>query len=296
MKARIVQFSPVLGGIYSNFNYHSEQIKKAVKDKADLIVFPELSLTGYQLKDIIYDIPEKKINKIVDRLMELSRDIDIVAGLPFGEGAGIYFNSVICFSGGKILHNHKKVQLPNFGMFSEAMIFRAGTEFRPFRLGNLTAGILICREILFPVNAYLYYLQNTDLIISVSNSPHRGMGPEGFVSHKLWERMGEVYSIHFHQNVIFCNRTGFTDGRVKARTPAWPGRRTLSKGLALANCEFAAAGHSETLVTYGVVECRRSVSKAGVIVEFDCNVINRVEPFVSVATKNYRFCSLNIHL
>ncbi len=212
MKARIVQFSPMLGNVEWNFNYHASKIKDAINEKIDLIVFPELSLTGYQLKDIIYDIPKDNIDKIIIDFMELSKDIDIVIGLPFEESQGIFYNSALYFSEGKILHNHKKVQLPNFGMFEEKMIFKAGNSFKSFRTGNLTVGILICREILFPVNAYLYHLQNTDLIISVSNSPHRGMGPNGFESHKLWERLGEVYSIHYHQNFIFCNRTGFEDG------------------------------------------------------------------------------------
>jgi len=212
MKVRIVQFSPVLGDIEANFNYHKSKVVEAVNDGQNLIVFPELSLSGYHMKDIIYDISRDSIDKILVKMMALSKDIDIVAGLPLEESPGIFYNSAIYFSGGQIIHNHRKVQLPNFGMFEEEMIFRAGERFMTFRAGNLTAGILICREILFPVNAYLYYLQNTDLIIGISNSPHRGMGPEGFSSHKLWERLGEVFSINYHQNYIFCNRTGFEDG------------------------------------------------------------------------------------
>ncbi len=212
MKVRIIQFSPVLGDIEANFEYHNLKIKEAVNHEIDLIVFPELSLSGYQLKDIIYDISKERIDRVLVGLMELSKNIDIVAGLPFESSPGIIYNSAIFFSGGEIIHNHKKVQLPNFGMFEEEMIFKAGENFRSFRIGNLNAGILICREILFPVNAYLYFLQNTDIIIAVSNSPHRGMAEDGFTSHKLWERLGEVYSINYHQNFIFCNRTGFEDG------------------------------------------------------------------------------------
>ncbi len=212
MKARIIQFSPVLGNIEANFEYHKLKIIDAVKDGIDLIIFPELSLSGYQLKDIIYDISRERIDKVLVGLMELSKNIDIVAGLPYEESPGMIYNSVIYFSRGEIIHNHKKVQLPNFGIFEEEMIFKAGENFQSFKIGNLNAGILICREILFPVNAYLYFLQNTDIIIAVSNSPHRGMGKDGFSSHKLWERLGEVYSINFHQNFIFCNRTGFEDG------------------------------------------------------------------------------------
>ena len=212
MKVRIVQFSPVLGDVAANFDYHRSKITDAVSEGINLIVFPELSLSGYQMKDIIYDIPREHVDRILADLSELSKHIDIVAGLPFEEQRGIYYNSAVYFSGGRIIHNHRKVQLPNFGMFEEEMLFRGGENFMSFKAGRLTAGILICREILFPVHAYLYYLQNTDLIIGVSNSPHRGMGPEGFSSHKLWERLGEVYSINFHQNYIFCNRTGFEDG------------------------------------------------------------------------------------
>ena len=212
MKARMVQFSPVLGDIQTNFEYHNSKITEAVNDGIDLIVFPELSLTGYQLKDIIYDIQRAEIDKILVSFMKLSKDIDIVAGIPLEESPGIFYNSALYFSGGQIVHNHRKVQLPNFGMFEEEMIFMGGERFRSFQVGNLNVGFLICREILFPVNAYLYFLQNTDLLIMISNSPYRGMGPEGFSSHKLWERLGEVYSINYHQNIIFCNRTGFEDG------------------------------------------------------------------------------------
>ncbi len=212
MKVRIVQFAPLLGNIERNFEYHKEKINEAIEKGIELIVFPELSLSGYQLKDIVYDISGERINKALAGIMELSKNINIIAGFPYEEGPGIIYNSAAFFSGGQIVHNHKKVQLPNFGMFEEKMIFKAGENFMSFRIGDLNAGILICREILFPVNAYLYYLQNTDVIIAVSNSPHRGMGKDGFSSHKLWERLGEVYSINFHQNFVFCNRTGFEDG------------------------------------------------------------------------------------
>jgi hypothetical protein len=51
-----------------------------------------------------------------------------------------------------------------------------------------------------------------DFLIGISNSPHRGINKEGFSSFKFWESMGYVYSVFFHQNYIFINRTGFEDG------------------------------------------------------------------------------------
>jgi predicted amidohydrolase len=97
-------------------------------------------------------------------------------------------------------------------MFEEGMIFKPGDTFRTFKIGEFTAGIIVCREILFPVNAYLYYLQGVDFLIGISNSPVRGIGKDGFsASFKLWERLGEVYAVNYHQNYMFLNRTGFEE-------------------------------------------------------------------------------------
>ncbi len=212
MKIRGIQFSPALGNISANVEYHEKKIQEAVKDKCRLIVFPELSITGYHLKDLVYDVAWGPGDELVKRFKELSRDIDIVVGVPWEEPAGVIYNSALYFSKGKLLHNHRKVQLPNFGMFEEGMIFKPGDTFRSFRVGGWTMGIIICREILFPITAYLYYLQGVDFLIGISNSPYRGISKDNFVSLKLWERCGEVFSIHHHQNYVFVNRCGFEDG------------------------------------------------------------------------------------
>jgi predicted amidohydrolase len=212
MKVRGVQFSPKLGNVADNLRFHEEQVQRAVRDGMELIVFPELSLSGYQLKDIILDVILQERSPEVEMLRLLSRDIAIVVGLPLEREAGLVYNSALCFADGKLLHRHDKTQLPNFGMFEERMIFTAGCHFRTFPLGEFTAGILICRELLFPVTAYLHYLQGCDFLIGISNSPHRGMGERGFASHQLWETMGYVFSQFFHQNYLFVNRSGFEDG------------------------------------------------------------------------------------
>ena len=213
MKIRAIQFSPALGNIAKNLEFHVKKIEKAVADKKDLIIFPELSITGYHLKDILYDVSLTPDDEIITHFKELSRKIDIVIGAPFEEPKGIIYNCAFYFSRGELIHNHRKVQLPNFGMFEEQMIFKAGDQFRTFKAGDFTAGIIICREMLFPVIAYLYYLQGVDFLIGVSNSPYRGLSKkEGFSSLKLWERVGEVFAINYHQNYVFVNRTGFEDG------------------------------------------------------------------------------------
>lgn len=213
MKIRGIQFNPTLGNIKKNFDSHVQHIKKAILDKIDLIIFPELSISGYHLKDLVFDISLLPDDDMLKEFAEMSRDIDIIIGAPYEEIPGIIYNCVFYFTKGRLLHIHKKVQLPNFGMFEEQMIFKAGDEFMTFKLGDFTAGIIVCREILFPVNAYLYYLQGVDFLIGVSNSPLRAGGKEGFnAAFRLWERLGEVFAINYHQNYVFINRTGFEDG------------------------------------------------------------------------------------
>lgn len=212
MNVRAIQFSPTLGNVSKNLESHIAKVNQAIQDKIDLIVFPELSLTGYHLKDIVYDISLTPDSAVFNQLKDLSKHIDIVVGSSLEEMPGIFYNCAMYFSRGELLHIHRKTQLPNFGMFEEKMIFKPGDSCLTFKIGDFTVGMIICREILFPSVSYLYYLQNVDFLIGISNSPHRVITKEGMTSLKLWERMGEVFSIHYHQNYVFVNRSGFEDG------------------------------------------------------------------------------------
>ncbi len=212
MKVRAIQFSPTLGNSEKNLQSHISHVSRAVRDGCELIVFPELSLSGYHLKDLACDIALKQGGREWRELEKLSKKIDIIVGAPLEEDAGIIYNAALYFAKGKWRHTHRKVQLPNYGMFEERMIFKPGDDFRTFKIGTMTAGILICREILFPMLAYLYFIQKTDLLIGISNSPQRGIGKDGVSSFQLWETMGYVFSQFYHQNYVFVNRVGFEDG------------------------------------------------------------------------------------
>lgn len=212
MKIRAIQFCPRLADLHWNVKFHEEEIRHAVEDGIELIVFPELSLTGYHLKDAVNDLSLDLRGELISHLGELSRKVDIVVGAPVEDPPGIVYNCALYFSEGRLVHCHRKVQLPNFGMFEERMLFAAGETFATFRVRDLTVGMMICREILFPVHGWLYQLQNADLLIGISNSPFRGLNSRGFSSFSLWENMGYVHSVFNNLNYIFVNRTGFEDG------------------------------------------------------------------------------------
>jgi len=218
MKVAIAQISSVLGRVDKNLERHLELIEKAVKEKAELIIFPELSLTGYSLKDLVPEVAIRPdSSEVMARLLAASKDIDLVIGLveERRENPGIFYNSAAYLSLGKIAHIHRKVFLPTSGMFEEARFFARGHDFRAFPIGSNRTGLLICRDFLHYSSSYCLMADGAGLIIAVSAAPGRGITDEGsqcFQSSPNWELMGQAISYFSSAYVIYCNRVGIEDG------------------------------------------------------------------------------------
>ncbi|MBD3413264.1 MAG: carbon-nitrogen hydrolase [Candidatus Aminicenantes bacterium] len=215
MKIALVQTSPVLQDIEKNFSIHLRFIDKAIQNNIDLIIFPELSLTGYTLRDLVPEtaiIPEK--NKWFDQFKMISRDISIVLGFVEEREKGNYFNSAAYFSKGNLLHIHRKVFLPTYGMFEEAKFFSQGKKFSVFQTPFGKTGLLICYDFLNYGADYALFSQGADIIIVLSAAPGRGMGEKsGYSSSHMWELMGETVSRFSTVFLIYCNRVGYEDGK-----------------------------------------------------------------------------------
>jgi NAD+ synthase (glutamine-hydrolysing) len=218
MKAILAQISSRLGDLKQNLDRHLHFIEKATKKKADLIIFPELSLTGYTLMDMVQEVGlDPARDATFKPLKTLSRKIDIVLGFVEEKEKGIFYNSSAYLSGGRIVHVHRKVFLPTYGLFEEGKFFAQGKNFETFptRFGN--AGMMICRDFLSYGAGYLLFAGGADLIIVISAAPGRGMAkkPEFATSH-MWELMGEAISFFSTSFVLYCNRVGFEDGKAFA--------------------------------------------------------------------------------
>lgn len=218
MKAALVQFSPQLGDLRKNLETHLKFIARARRRKAGLVVFPELSLTGYTLMDLVPDVairPAK--NPLFRKLVAASRSIDIVAGFLEEKETGVFSNSAAYLSGGKIIHLHRKVFLPTGGMFEEAKFFARGRDFRTFATPHGRVGLMICREFLSYGACYLLFADGADIIIVISAAPGRGMAEAGrFTTSRMWELMGETISFFSTAFVVYCNRVGVEDGKMFA--------------------------------------------------------------------------------
>ncbi len=218
MKVALAQVSSRLGDIDKNLESHIYFVEKARRKKADLVVFPELSLTGYTLMDLVADVAlNPRTHPVFKELKVLSRGIDLVVGFVEEKERGIYYNAAAYLTRGRIAHIHRKVFLPTFGMFEEARFFGQGRSFRPFDTRFGRAGLMICRDFLSYGASYLLFAGSADLIIVISAAPGRGFRKEGgFVTSRMWELMGEAISYFSTAFVIYTNRVGFEDGKAFA--------------------------------------------------------------------------------
>ncbi len=215
MKVALAQISPKLGDVRHNLSLHVDYVQKAKKKKVDLLIFPELSLTGYTLKDLVEHVAiQPKTDPMFKKLKVLSRGISFVVGFVEEKERGIFFNSAAYFTQGEIAHIHRKVYLPTYGMFEELKFCAQGSNFHTFPTSFGKAGMLICYDFLHISSSYLLFIGGSELIIVISAAPGRGFSEdESYASARMWELMGETVSRFFQTYVFYCNRVGFEDGK-----------------------------------------------------------------------------------
>ena len=215
MKVALAQISPILGDVKKNLDLHLRYFEKARKKKVDLLIFPELSLTGYTLKDLVEDVAiSPKDSPIFDRLLTESRDVSSVFGFVEEKERGLFFNSAAFLSKGKVLHIHRKVFLPTFGIFEEAKFFAQGKNFLTFPTPYGNTGLMICRDFLNYGAGYLLFAGGSEIMIIISAAPGRGISDgEAYETSRMWESMGETISRFSTSFLIYCNRVGFEDGK-----------------------------------------------------------------------------------
>jgi len=218
MKIALAQISPYLGNVKKNFELHLDYIEKAKRKKVELLVFPELSLTGYTLKDLVEEVAlDTENTQYFKEFKALSREISFVLGFIEEKQQGLFYNSAVFFSGGKILHIHRKVFLPTDGMFEEGKFYAQGKNFITFNTPFGNAGMMICRDFLHYGASYLLFAGGAEIIIVISAAPGRGVSEkESYESSQMWEMMGGAISRFSTVFLIYCNRVGIEDGAVFA--------------------------------------------------------------------------------
>ena len=210
----LAQINTKLGDVDANLEKHLLLAKQAWRSGAELIVFPELSLTGYVLQDIAATVAHPAVNDdpLFRKLLKASRDLDMVVGFVEQDERYRFYIASAYLSAGKIVHVHRKVYPPTYGIFDERRYFAAGDSFRAFDTQFGRMGILICEDFWHASSPYTLWMDGADILLLTSASPGRGVTDEMLGSAKWVETVNQTYAGLFTTFVAHANRVGFEDG------------------------------------------------------------------------------------
>ena len=222
MKVGVYQTDPVLLDVKTNLAVAIEKIEAAKAQGVDLVVFPELSLTGYFVRERYHEAALRMDSPEIKKLAGATKGTAAVVGFIEESPAMNFYNSALIAVDGDILFAYRKLNLPNYGVFEERKIFSGGKHVRVFKLKGLTIAPFICNDLWHPSLPYLGVTQKADIFITMFNSSRGSMGNE-FSNIESWNIINRFYSRVFGVYNLCANRVGcevFEDLRASEADPS----------------------------------------------------------------------------
>ncbi|HEX2470308.1 MAG TPA: nitrilase-related carbon-nitrogen hydrolase [Candidatus Limnocylindrales bacterium] len=212
VRVALAQIAPALGRFDANLARHHELLADARAAGADLVVFPELGLTGYQLQDLASEVAIRLDDPRLADLAEASHDLSVVVSFVEESADHRLFIAAALLEDGRISHVHRKVYLPTYGLFDERRFFAHGDMLRavPSRLG-VGVGIAICEDFWHLTVPQILALDGAQILINVSSSPGRDLAATnevGLGTATSWRSLMRTYAQLTTTFVLFCNRVG----------------------------------------------------------------------------------------
>lgn len=216
MKVSLIQSSPKL----NRANLSDALGLIEANSDADVVVFPELSLSGYMLQDKLFE-DAWRVDEL-DSLADASRQCDIVVGAALWDEGRVY-NSALYFSQGSLLHIHRKNHLPTYGMFEEGRYFTAGNELTSFPTPHGEAIMVVCEDLWRAETIAAIAASEVQIVYILAASPARDFGDAGLGIESQWDALLKTTALLSCNYVVFVNRVGFEDG-----LGFWGGSRVIT--------------------------------------------------------------------
>lgn len=214
-KLGMAQINTVLGDMRANLEKHLAHIDQARAEGVDLLCFPELSLTGYSLQDLVERVgaQAQPDHPAFKPLFLASRDLDLVVGFVEEDRRHRFYIASAYLSRGQLVHVHRKCYLPTYTLFDEGRHFALGDDPYAFDTRFGRVAVLICEDFWHASLPYLMWADGADILLLVSASPGRGLGISDKLDSARWvERVTQAYASMFTSFVVHTNRVGFEDG------------------------------------------------------------------------------------
>ncbi|HSL97699.1 MAG TPA: nitrilase-related carbon-nitrogen hydrolase [Candidatus Deferrimicrobiaceae bacterium] len=212
VRIALAQIAPRLGALDDNLARHRELIEEARAGGADLVVFPELGLTGYQLQDLAAEVAMRLDDPRLTTLAAATDALSVVVSFVEESDDHRRFIAAALLEDGEVRHVHRKLFLPTYGLFDERRFFAAGDVLRatPSRLGA-GLGIAVCEDFWHLGVPQLLALDGAQVLVNVSSSPGRDLAAThevGLGTASSWRNLMRAYAQLTTSFVVFCNRVG----------------------------------------------------------------------------------------
>lgn len=218
LKVGLAQTASKLGSVRLNARNHIALIEKANDEEVDIVSFPELSLPGYSLKDLAYEVVDEGQRALKGIAQRTIRGRRAICGLVTQDALGLIRNSAAVLGDGKVLGTTSKFFLPTYGLFEELRYFVPGdprTELRVFEGGGCRFGVVICEDAWHPEPIQALARLGADVVFCLASSPARGVGrPEqesGLPIQARWLSLLKAHALMNNVFVAFVNRAGPED-------------------------------------------------------------------------------------
>ncbi len=211
MRITMAQLDPSLGDVSANLARATEVLTDGADD-TDLIVFPELYLSGYSIGTVDEDLSLYPDDPRLQQMSKASGDAGVIMGFVEADRRGLFtYNSAGYYQDGAAVHVHRKLYLPTYSIFEERKHFTPGPSLAAFQMPQgHRAAILICNDAWQPQLAFLA-TQDGAHILYVPTASAQSRFPEHFDSQTYWTDITRFYARMFQVFVVFVNRVGSED-------------------------------------------------------------------------------------
>lgn len=209
----LAQIDARLGDVEANLAHHLDFVARAGRAGVELLVFPELSLTGYRLLHLTPRVALRPADSpVVARLRAAAPGMTVVAGCVEEDERGVLYNSALVVHGGELVHTHRKLYLPTYGIFQEGRFFSAGRRLGLATHAGNPFGVLICEDFWHSDPAERLARAGAKLVCVTSASPGR-IGPDDMPpSQRDWEALTRASALLNTCWVVYCGRVGWEEG------------------------------------------------------------------------------------
>ncbi|MGF1908198.1 NAD+ synthetase [Vibrio kasasachensis] len=222
LKVAVAQIAPKLADVEQNCTKHIEYILKARAEGVDVLLFPELSLTGYSLNNEVPNVAAKRDAKMFSLLSEVAPEMLISVGFVEEAAPGEFYNAQATLGEGQVVHVHRKLNLPTYGGLEEGKWYGQGQQLTMCsHMEGWPVHTLICADLWNPALPHLAMLDKPTLLLAPVNSAADIVSDE-FSNPSGWKTNTDFISMTYGVPLLMANSCA-----LEGSSRFWGGSRIL---------------------------------------------------------------------